>query len=141
MEPRTNENMKTEFMIVNRMLFVSSLELILPVFFQFHRKQKKMFPESAVILYIGMLFAIFVRIFHFISFYVFPELISVYSMNQSNSSPNNDNVNAPQMLGFVELGARRNLAQKMETKFLIGNRMLFASSLELILPVFFLIPS
>ena len=91
-EPRTNENMKTEFLIVNRMLFVSSLELILPVFFQFHHKQKKMFPEFAVVLYIGILFAIFVRIFHFISFYFWengtciPELISVYSMNQSYSS-------------------------------------------------------
>ena len=60
---------------------------------------------------------------------LFPGLSSVYSVNQSNSSPNNDNVNALQMLGFVELGAWRNHAQKTEAKFLIGNRMIFDSSL------------
>ena len=40
-------------------------------------------------------------------------------------------------MGFVQLGARRNHAQKMETKFLTVNRMLFVSSLELTLPVLF----
>ena len=41
------------------------------------------------------------------------------------------------MLGFAQLGARRNHAQKMETKLLIGKRMSFVSSLELTLPVFY----
>ena len=138
--------METEFLIGNRMLsFVSSLELTLPVFFPNSiTNRNKCSREFAVVLYIGTVvcnicqkFILFPFLFGKMA-HASPELISVYSMNQLNSSPDNDNFNAPQIVGFVQLGARRNHAQKMETKFLIVNRMLFVSSLELTLPVFFI---
>ena len=52
-EPCSNENMKTDFPIVNGILFVSSLELTLPAFFQIsHNFLKTCSPKFVVAFFI-----------------------------------------------------------------------------------------
>ena len=84
------QNMETKLLIGNRMSFVSSLELTLPVFyFNFVTNRRQCTPKFAVALYIGTLFRIFLKNFHFIFISVgkmahaSPELINFFSVNSA----------------------------------------------------------